>query len=119
MGWQTQSQIPIWLKAADILVLPNSALEKIGAVYTSPLKLFEYMASGTPIVASAVPALAEVLGKSEAVFFEPDNANALAEVLKNSLANFPWLEVRASAALKKVQQFTWTKRAEFILEHVN
>ena len=43
-----------------MLVLPNTATE-VSASYTSPLKLFEYLAAGRPIVASRLPALAEVL----------------------------------------------------------
>jgi glycosyltransferase involved in cell wall biosynthesis len=46
------------LGEADVLVLPNTALA-ISARYTSPLKLFEYLASSRPIVASDLPALAE------------------------------------------------------------
>ena len=41
-------------------MLPNTATE-VSARYTSPLKLFEYLAAGRPIVASRLPALAEVL----------------------------------------------------------
>src|SRR3989338_7168842 len=48
-------EIPFWLRAADILVLPNTAIEDISKYYTSPMKLFEYMASGRPIVPSDLP----------------------------------------------------------------
>ncbi|PIT95636.1 hypothetical protein COT96_00125, partial [Candidatus Falkowbacteria bacterium CG10_big_fil_rev_8_21_14_0_10_38_22] len=51
-GRKPHGEIPIWLKAADVLVLPNTAKEKISKYYTSPLKLFEYMAAQKPIVAS-------------------------------------------------------------------
>src|SRR3989344_8676506 len=37
--------IPLYLKSADVLVLPNSSQEKISRLYTSPIKMFEYMAS--------------------------------------------------------------------------
>lgn len=119
IGWQAQSQIPLWLKSADILVLPNSAREKIGAEHTSPLKLFEYMASGTPIVASDVPALKEVIGGGEAIFFQPDDAISLADALKYSLVNSSKLEALALSAIKRVRQFTWSNRAEAILKKIN
>src|SRR3989338_383757 len=52
LGYKSHDKIPYYLKAADILVLPNSATEKISSYYTSPVKMFEYMASQRPIVAS-------------------------------------------------------------------
>ena len=47
-------------READVLVLPNPA-SAISTHVTSPLKLFEYMAAGRPIVASNLPAIREVL----------------------------------------------------------
>jgi len=116
IGWQPQVEIPLWLKAADILVLPNSAREKIGSEYTSPLKLFEYMASGTPIIASCVPALEEVLDKSDAIFFEPDNLNSLVQAIESSLADPSKLKKLALSALSKATQFTWGERANLIIK---
>src|SRR5262249_13241169 len=70
---------PRWLAAAAVLVLPNSRAEPISARYTSPLKLFEYMAAGRPIVASDLPSLREVLtGGRNAVLVPPDDPGALA-----------------------------------------
>ena len=65
-----------WLAAADILVIPTSGKEPIGARYTSPMKLFEYMAARLPIIAAKVPSLTEILSDDSAFWFEPDNASA-------------------------------------------
>ncbi len=117
-GWQEHHLIPLWLKAADILVLPNSAREKIGAEYTSPLKLFEYMASGTPIIASSVSALREVINEDCAIFFEPDNIFSLVQSIEFGINNYSKLQENAARALKRVSQFTWYHRAELILKHI-
>jgi len=60
VGHRPPTEIPLWLKVADVLVIPNSARSPHSAIYTSPMKVFEYMASGVPIVASDVSALREV-----------------------------------------------------------
>lgn len=52
--------VAIYQAAADILVLPNTKGSVIDDV-TSPLKLFEYMASGRPIVATNIPSILEIL----------------------------------------------------------
>ena len=56
---------------ADVLALPNPS-SAISREFTSPLKLFEYMASGRPIVASDLPSLREVLADGRnALLVEP------------------------------------------------
>jgi len=52
IGQKSDSERPLYLRAADMCVLPNSGESDISTTFTSPLKLFGYMASGTPIVAS-------------------------------------------------------------------
>src|SRR3989344_5203226 len=73
LGHQPHRDIPIFLKAADVLLLPNSSREDVSRSYTSPLKLFEYMASKRPITASDIPSLREVLDEDIAVFAVSDD----------------------------------------------
>ncbi|HEX2513998.1 MAG TPA: glycosyltransferase family 4 protein, partial [Chloroflexota bacterium] len=86
VGYVPPGEVPLWLAAADVLALPNSAGEAISARYTSPLKLFEYMAAGRGIVASDLPSLREVLRDGvNARLVAPDSpadlARGLAELL--------------------------------------
>ena len=55
---------PGLLEQADVLVMPHTATP-VSERYASPLKLFEYMASGKPIVASDLSAVREVLRDGE------------------------------------------------------
>lgn len=114
-GHRPHGEMPIWLKAADLLVLPTSGKEKIGREYTSPMKLFEYMASGTPIIASDVPSIREVLTDDDAVFFAPDDREILARAIKTNIAKPDALRNLAAHALQKANQYTWKVRATRIL----
>jgi glycosyltransferase involved in cell wall biosynthesis len=111
--------IPIYLKASDVLVLPNSGLEKISTNYTSPLKMFEYMASKVPIVASDLPSIREILNINNCVFFTPDNTESLMENIKLIIDNQD-LSIRISSkAFSDVSGYTWDIRAKKILNKIN
>jgi glycosyltransferase involved in cell wall biosynthesis len=100
------------LRDADVLILPNPA-SAISSSFTSPLKLFEYMASGRPIVASGLPSLREVLRDGEnALLVEPGNAQALTAGIQRIKDDPALGELLARQALADVQQFTWARRAE-------
>lgn len=114
-GRQTHNKVPFYLKAADILILPNKKGEAISEYYTSPLKLFEYMASGRPIVASDLPSIREALNENNAVLVEPNNPEALAAGVKQLLADGQLAERLARQALAEVHNYTWQKRAERII----
>ena len=86
--------------------------------HTSPLKLFEYMASSRPIVASDLLSLREVLTEKEAVFFKPNDPADLALKIKEVLAN-PTLAGQISQnARQKVQNYTWSNRAQHAIDFV-
>ena len=106
------SDVAVRLREADVLALPNPA-SAISNAFTSPLKLFEYMASGRPIVASDLPSLREVLRNEEnALLVEPGNPQALTSGIAR-IKDDPALGQRlARQALQDVRQFTWARRAE-------
>lgn len=100
------------LAAADVIVLPNSQ-SAISARYTSPLKLFEALAAGRAIVASHLPALAEVLTDGQnALLVAPDDAAALAAALARLVADPSLAHRLARAAYDAAPAYTWAKRAE-------
>lgn len=115
LGNKPHHKIPMYLRAADVLVIPNSAKEKISRLYTSPMKLFEYMASGTPIVASRMPSLQEVLDEKNSIMVLPDNPKSLAEGIKLCLDNSINSKKLAEQARNEVEEYTWKKRAQKII----
>ena len=117
-GYRPYAEIPYWLKAADILVLPNSAREKISQFYTSPLKLFEYMASGRPIVASDLPSIREVLSENNAILVKSDDPTILSGGITSVLQNSDFSAKIAKQALQDVEAYSWKKRAKNILSFI-
>lgn len=114
-GHVPPAQVPAWLAAADVLALPNSGQDALSARYTSPLKLFEYMAAGRPIVASDLPSLREVLTHGEnAYLVPPDDPAALATGLRKLLADPPLAGRLAANARCAVARRTWQARARQI-----
>lgn len=105
--------VPIYLKAADVLVIPN---RKMGlSDYTSPLKLFEYMASKRPIVASDIPSLREILNEKNCLFVEPENPKALAEGINELLNNHELSKRISEQAYNDAKKYDWKKRVERIM----
>ncbi|WP_421077476.1 glycosyltransferase family 4 protein [Methanothermococcus sp. Ax23] len=110
------SKVPLFLKASDILVIPNSSKYEISVKYTSPLKLFEYMASKKPIIASDLPSIREVVGESEVLFFVPDDERDLALKIEKLINNDELQNKLANNAYEKVKNYAWEKRASKIIE---
>src|ERR1035437_1743167 len=116
LGNRPRKETPIYQKAADILVIPNSAKEDISKLYTSPMKLFGYMAGGVPIIASDLPSIKEILGESDAYFFTPDDAKSLGETIDILFLNINEAQKKATQSLLKVREYSWEKRARNIID---
>ena len=112
VGMVEPSRVSGLLAKGDVLVLPNVGAEPT-VNHTSPLKLFEYMAAGKPIVASNLPSIREVLRDGEnAVLVEPGNPTALTSGLRRVLEDRKLAERIASRAFDEVAEYSWDCRAE-------
>lgn len=105
------SEVPKLLAAADILVLPT--VDMPSTRYTSPLKLFEYLAAGRPIVASDLPPLREVVEHGRtARLVKPADPAALAEGVRAVIGDPAVAERMARAAFERAADYSWDRRAE-------
>ncbi len=104
--------------AADVLILPNTAKHITSARHTSPLKLFSYMVSGVPIVASDLPSLRDIIDESSAEIVTADDVHALAKGIHNTFKHPERGVARARVALERVHAYTWEKRAKKILQRI-
>lgn len=88
--------------------------------WISPLKLFEYMALGKPIVVSDIPVLHEVLTDQEnALFVEPDNIDEWVGAI-TKLSDGKGLRQRFGQKGKELiaQKYSWVSRAEKITDFI-
>ncbi|MEG3859292.1 glycosyltransferase family 4 protein [Microcoleus sp. herbarium12] len=114
LGYLPQNQLASLLQAADVLVHPHCLTE--AATFTSPLKFFDYMASGTPIVATEIPSLLEFKsGNIAATWCTPDNPQQFAQSIQVSLTKYPRKVEGYSETIDFVKQFSWENRIERIL----
>jgi glycosyltransferase involved in cell wall biosynthesis len=98
------------LEQACIAVLPNRA--DADSAFTSPIKLFEYMAAGCAVVASDLPAVREILAENEAVWFRPGDAQSLAAALRSLVADTGGARALSERVRTKVRQYTWNARGQ-------
>ncbi len=113
VGYRPYRELPDNMAAADALVLPNTGKDAVSVSFTSPLKLFAYMTSGAPIVASDLPSIREVLDEGCAYLVAPDSPQALAAGIQSALAEGG---ARAKVARERVQGYSWQARAKRIVE---
>lgn len=111
-GPVTPPDVPARLREADVLILPNRA-SAISTEFTSPLKLFEYMASGRPIVASDLPSFREILRDGEnALLVEAGNPQALVAGITRIKDDRELGARLARQAAEDGRAYTWARRAE-------
>ena len=107
------------LKEADILLLPNTD-DNINR-WTSPIKLFEYMASKRIIISSKIDSLQEVIDENSAIFFTPNSHEDLANKIRYVSMNYDLKMVKN--AFENVKEYSWEKRAKhiksFFIEYSN
>ena len=116
LGPKNYREIPLWIHAADLLLLLGTRKSDYSYTQTSPMKLFEYMAARRPIVASRTPAIEEVVSEKEVIFAEPDSPADLARAIRSVFQDQEGFKERINNAWHKVQNFSWDKRVERILK---
>jgi glycosyltransferase involved in cell wall biosynthesis len=105
-------RMPACLAAADIGVAPfdvpaHPPLQL--AFYWSPLKVFEYMAAGLPVVAPNIPRLASILGPGQQeLLYDPDAPRALSDTLARLAGDdVERRRLGAEARARVCQAFSW------------
>lgn len=105
-GGVSYEEVPSYLAAGDIAIMPAAN------DYANPMKIYEYMALGKPVVAPRQPTITEIVTDGEdALLFEPENIAAMADAL-STLVHDPERRGRLGAAARlRASGQTWESRA--------
>jgi len=115
-GHVPQAEVARELARARVVAVPVRQTEMTRR-HTSPLKAFEAMAAGRPVVASDLPSSREFLRHGEnAWLVPPDDAAALADGLTRLLGDDAVSERIARAAFDEAVAFSWDARARRLLD---
>ncbi len=117
-GSVPQAEVPRWLSRGDLAVAPYQDLEDF---YYSPLKVFEFMALGLPLVAADIGQIRAVLDDGRlGSLYRPGDAADLARVMAHALTDGREDAVRRARAASTwvAQHATWDRRVRQILDGI-
>lgn len=109
------ADVPVALSACDILAMPFPDLPHY-RTHMSPLKMFEYMAAGRPMITSDLPTVRDVLSEETAVFCEPGDTQSFVEAVQWIALHPAQAQQRADTAAALVRRHTWQERMKRILD---
>lgn len=111
-GFVAPADIPAYLAAMDVTVLPNAAY------YCSPLKLFEYMAMAKPTVAAeTAPVAATLAHEREGLLFPVGDLDGLTGCLRTLTVRPDFRRALGGGARQRMErEFTWEHNAARVLE---
>jgi glycosyltransferase involved in cell wall biosynthesis len=104
-------------KVFDYVSTFDIALQPAVTEYASPLKLFEYLAVGSLIIAPAMPNILEILDSHNAILFKPDKEGDFKQKLMQAIEHFnDFADLRVNAQNTISQKsLTWQSNAEKVV----
>ncbi len=119
LGRKPYSEIPRWLSWADFFLVCGTAKDRYSFFETSPMKLFEYLAYGKPIIAVDSPAIREIVNQDEVVFYKADDPKDLLRAMRFVISNEAELKERSLKLKEKAKIYAWDKRADKVLSYIH
>jgi glycosyltransferase involved in cell wall biosynthesis len=124
-GFVPHRLIPLYLRAFDMLLMPyqtkvlHRQKKHDTADYMSPLKMFEFMASGRPIIASRMQVLEEILqDKVSALFVRSEDLDGWINAVMFLKKNKEVARELGKKAKENVRKYTWDQRTKNISESI-
>jgi glycosyltransferase involved in cell wall biosynthesis len=115
VGFVSQFEVPNYLLASDILVMPYTKATP-SHEYMSPMKMFDYLASGRAIVATDFPVIREVLHDSQNAVIVPSGSGGELALGIQWLVDHPKsAEKLGGQARRDAKQYSWENRVRRIV----
>jgi glycosyltransferase involved in cell wall biosynthesis len=123
-GFQAPASLHRFYREIDVLLMPYPRSAIVGPTrgldtsrWCSPMKMFEYMASGAPMVSSDLPVLQEVLRDEHNALIAPaGDADAWQRAVERLLGDAQLRQRLAGAALEDLRRdYTWDARVERVV----
>ena len=113
LGRVSPDDVPALMASADVCYSGHSA-------FRSPLKLYEYMAMGRPVISSAVPdAKAALVDGQSGFLFAPGDVDDLVRALRQAVSARECLDIMGQRARRDaVAHHSWDARVAAICAHV-
>lgn len=109
-GWINKNDRPYIFNAAIAFVFPSLYLG-----FAEPI--LKAMACGTPVAASDIPSIAEIVGDS-VLYFNPDDPYSLADKLTNMINNERLRSELIIKGFEKAKKYSWQRTAQETLETI-
>jgi glycosyltransferase involved in cell wall biosynthesis len=120
-GFVPQQKLPLYQSAGDVLLMPYGA-QIAGSSggnsvdICSPMKMFDYLATGRPILSSDLPVLYEVLSKGNTVFCPPKEIQIWADQLQRLFDDPDQCQRMGAHARELSHHYSWIDRTKSALE---
>lgn len=110
-GYVPYEEMPNMIQKMDIVIAPYPDMNRF---YFSPVKIYEYMAAGKPVISTRIGQIAEVIEHEEnGLLCEPGNESAMADMLLNLLNSPEQREKLGTNAARTIcEKHTWKHRAK-------
>ena len=115
-GFVPNGDVPFYTEAADALLMPYTR-ETTTWREMSPVKLYEYLAAGRPIISTDLPNLQEMLAAEKEALFVPENdGNAISEALERLKARPELVTEIAENNTRRAEQHSQVARAKALIQ---